>query len=326
MPARLVASEVEHRLPHIRRNGVGVPWLEPAAAFQQPKRRLLDEILSVEFSPCHSRNSAVCPPFDGWKAMLHEGFDRRYVCRGGLVRDHDFSIHGSLLEKRDNTPHWYRRKSEAGGVKSLRRAGNAAYNWRRMTTHITRLLHDWSTGDDEALNILMPLVHRELRQLARQHMRSERHGHTLQATALVSEAYLRLLTLKQIQWEDRDHFFAVAARLMRRILVDAARARDAEKRGFGTEPVPLDQAESKEDHSAGDLLFVDEALRKLQAFDARKAQVVELRVFMGLSVEETAAVLRVSVETVKRDWRLAKAWLKHELEPPAFQSDRSKQA
>ena len=158
-----------------------------------------------------------------------------------------------------------------------------------MTTHITRLLHDWSTGDDEALNILMPLVHRELRQLARQHMRSERHGHTLQATALVSEAYLRLLTLKQIQWEDRDHFFAVAARLMRRILVDAARARDAEKRGFGTEPVPLDQAESKEDHSAGDLLFVDEALRKLQAFDARKAQVVELRVFMGLSVEETAA-------------------------------------
>jgi RNA polymerase sigma-70 factor, ECF subfamily len=195
-----------------------------------------------------------------------------------------------------------------------------------MTTHITRLLHEWSTGDEEALNILMPLVHRELRQLARLHMRSERHGHTLQATALVSEAYLRLLALKQIQWEDRDHFFAVAARLMRRILVDAARARDSQKRGLGTEPMPLDAAESKEGHPAGDLLFVDEALRRLQAFDARKAQVVELRVFMGLSVEEAAAALGVSVETVKRDWRLAKAWLKHELELPSLQTDRSKQA
>ena len=205
MPARLVASEVEHRLPHIRRNGVGVPWLEPAAAFQQPKRRLLDEILSVEFSPCYSRNSAVCPPFDGWKAMLHEGFDLRYVCRGGLVRDYDFSIHGSLLEKRDNTPHWYRRKSEAGGVKSLRRAGNAAYNWRRMATHITRLLDEWSIGDEEALNILMPLVHTNSVR-SRADICAGAPCHTLQATALVNEAYLRLLTLKQIQWEDRDHF------------------------------------------------------------------------------------------------------------------------
>jgi RNA polymerase sigma factor (TIGR02999 family) len=186
-----------------------------------------------------------------------------------------------------------------------------------MTTHITRLLHDWSTGDEEALNVLMPLVHRELRQLARHHMRSERHGHTLQATALVSEAYLRLLALKQIQFEDRDHFFAVAARLMRRILVDAARARDAQKRGLGLEPVPLDEAASRQGHPAGDLLFVDQALQRLQAFDARKAQVVELRVFMGASVEEAADVLGVSVETIKRDWRLAKAWLKHELERPA---------
>ena len=186
-----------------------------------------------------------------------------------------------------------------------------------MTPPITRLLHEWSSGDEEALNVLVPLVHRELRQLARRQMNQERQGHTLQATALVSEAYLRLLDLKQIQWEDREHFFAVAARLMRRILVDAARARDAQKRGLGIEPVPLDHAESKETGAQADLLFVDEALKRLQAFDVRKAQVVELRVFMGLSVEEAALVLQVSTETVKRDWRLAKAWLKRELEPAA---------
>ena len=186
-----------------------------------------------------------------------------------------------------------------------------------MTPRITRLLHEWSSGDEEALNVLMPLVHRELRLLARRHMHHERQGHTLQATALVSEAYLRLLELKQIQWEDREHFFAVAARLMRRILVDAARARDAQKRGLGVDPVPLDEAESKEIGASADLLFVDEALQRLQAFDARKAQVIELRVFMGLSVEEAALVLGVSAETVKRDWRLAKAWLKQELEPAA---------
>jgi RNA polymerase sigma factor (TIGR02999 family) len=191
------------------------------------------------------------------------------------------------------------------------------YNERRMTPRITRLLHEWSSGDEEALNVLMPLVHRELRLLARRHMHHERQQHTLQATALVSEAYLRLLELKQIQWEDREHFFAVAARLMRRILVDAARARDAQKRGLGVDPVPLDEAESKEIEASADLLFVDEALQRLQAFDARKAQVIELRVFMGLSVEEAALVLGVSAETVKRDWRLAKAWLKQELEPAA---------
>jgi RNA polymerase sigma-70 factor, ECF subfamily len=185
-----------------------------------------------------------------------------------------------------------------------------------MTTRITRLLHEWSTGDEEALNILMPLVHRELRQLAREHMRHERPSHTLQATALVSEAYLRLLKLKRIRWEDREHFFAVAARLMRQILVDAARARDAQKRGLGVRPASLEEAqsaESTESNAASDLLFVDEALQKLQAVDARKAQVVELRVFMGLSIEEAAAALGVSAETVKRDWRLAKAWLAQEL-------------
>lgn len=184
-----------------------------------------------------------------------------------------------------------------------------------MTPRITRLLHDWSSGDEEALNVLMPLVHRELRLLARRHMRGERHGHTLQATALVSEAYLRLLELKQIQWEDREHFFAVAARLMRRILVDAARAKSAQKRGDGEQPVPLEDVQSARSDPENELLFVDEALQSLQAVDTRKAQVVELRVFMGLSIEEAADVLGVSAETVKRDWRLAKAWLKRELEP-----------
>ena len=192
-----------------------------------------------------------------------------------------------------------------------------------MKPRITLLLHEWSSGDEEALNVLMPLVHRELRQLARQHMRHERHDHTLQATALVSEAYLRLLELKEIQWEDREHFFAVAARLMRRILVDAARARKAQKRGAGEQAVPLEEAQSARSDPESDLLFVDEALQNLQAVDKRKAQVVELRVFMGLSVEEAADVLGVSTETVKRDWRLAKAWLKQELELPDRRSDGS---
>jgi RNA polymerase sigma-70 factor, ECF subfamily len=194
-----------------------------------------------------------------------------------------------------------------------------------MTPRITRLLHEWSSGDEEALNVLMPLVHSELRLLARQHMRRERHGHTLQATALVSEAYVRLLELKQIRWEDREHFFAVAARLMRRILVDAARARSAQKRGVGEQPVSLDEARSVQRDPESELLFVDEALQSLQAVDQRKAQVVELRVFMGLSVEEAAHVLGVSAETVKRDWRLAKAWLKRELEPADVRSNGTPQ-
>ena len=194
-----------------------------------------------------------------------------------------------------------------------------------MPPRITMLLRDWSSGDSAALNELMPLVHRELRLLARRHMRRERHGHTLQATALVNEAYLRLLELKQIQWEDREHFLAVAARLMRRILVDAARAKTAKKRGDGDEQVPLDEAQSARSDPESELLFVDEALQSLQSFDKRKAQVVELRVFMGLSVEEAADVLGVSAETVKRDWRLAKAWLRRELEPGELPADGSPQ-
>jgi RNA polymerase sigma factor (TIGR02999 family) len=180
---------------------------------------------------------------------------------------------------------------------------------------VTRLLHAWRAGDQDALDALMPLVYRELRQLARQQMRHERPDHTLQATALVNEAYLRLLEIKQIQWEDREHFFAVAARLMRRILVDSARARAADKRGHGMRPAPLEEGEAVGSNPVGDLLLLDQALRKMEAVDARKAQVVELRAFMGLSVEEAGLVLGVSAETVKRDWRFAKAWLARELAP-----------
>jgi RNA polymerase sigma-70 factor (ECF subfamily) len=181
---------------------------------------------------------------------------------------------------------------------------------------ITRLLQDWSAGEEEALERLVPLVYKELRLLARRHMGQERRGHTLQPTALVSEAFLKLLDIKRVQWQDREHFFAVAARLMRRILVDSARARGAHKRGDGVRPVPLDDMPSQPRSQQYDLLPLDEALLKLEQMDPRKARVVELRVFMGLSVDEAAVALGVSGETVKRDWRLAKAWLSAELEEP----------
>lgn len=177
---------------------------------------------------------------------------------------------------------------------------------------ITQLLRAWGGGNRQALDDLLPLVHDELRQIARCHMRGERERHTLQPTALVSEAYLRLLEIKEIRWEDREHFFAVAARLMRRILIDSARARKAAKRGDGVQPLPLEDAQAAL-APAADLIAVDQALRKLAAVDARKARIVELRVFMGLTVEEVANVLGVSPETVKRDWRLSKAWLATEL-------------
>jgi RNA polymerase sigma factor (TIGR02999 family) len=181
------------------------------------------------------------------------------------------------------------------------------------STRITRLLQEWSAGDDDALNTLIPLVHRELQRLARLRVAGEHVGLTLQPTDLVNEAYLRLLDIKEVQWQDRDHFFAVAATVMRRILVDASRQRGAQKRGEGVRPVSLEDAEAQADAAPQDLLALDEALRKLEAMDARKAKVVEMRFFMGLSVEQTALALGVSEETIKRDWRLAKAWLRQEL-------------
>ena len=178
---------------------------------------------------------------------------------------------------------------------------------------ITRLLVGWRGGDQAALEQLIPLVHDELRRLARRHMAHERVGHTLQATALVNEAFVRLIDVQQVKWQDRAHFFAMSSRLMRRILVDFARSKGYQKRGGGAQKVSLDEALVVTNEAGHDLVGLDDALNALAAFDSRKAQVVEMRFFGGLSVEETAEALKVSVDTVMRDWKLAKAWLLREL-------------
>jgi RNA polymerase sigma factor (TIGR02999 family) len=182
------------------------------------------------------------------------------------------------------------------------------------SNEFTRLLVDWSRGDEHALDELMPLVYGELRRLARRYLRNEKPGHTLQPTALIHEAYLRLVDQNLPRWESRAHFFGVASRLMRQILVDHARTRVAAKRGGGNK-VALDDAPvlASEEDVAG-LLALDEALRKLAAFDERKCRIIEMRSFGGMSVEETAAALGVSEPTVKRETRLAQAWLRRELE------------
>jgi len=178
---------------------------------------------------------------------------------------------------------------------------------------ITRLLVGWRGGDQAALEQLIPLVHDELRRLARRHMAHERVGHTLQATALVNEAFVRLIDVQQVKWQDRAHFFAMSSRLMRRILVDFARSKGYQKRGGGAQKVSFDEALVVTNEAGHDLVGLDDALNALAAFDARKAKVVEMRFFGGLSVEETAEALKVSVDTVMRDWKLAKAWLLREL-------------
>ena len=177
----------------------------------------------------------------------------------------------------------------------------------------TDLLLAWGRGDHDACDRLMPLVYDELRRLAAQYMRSEPVGHTLQATALVNEVYLRLVDVKRIQVEGRGHFFALAARMMRRLLVDSARARGNDKRGGRLRRVPLDEASGVFAKSRLDFEALDDALLKLESIHPRKVQVVELRFFGGLSVEETAHALGVSGVTVMRDWHLAKAWLLREL-------------
>ena len=174
---------------------------------------------------------------------------------------------------------------------------------------LTRLLVDWSNGDPAALDQLLPLVNDELRRLARGYMRRESPGHTLQTSALVNEAYLRLIDQKHVQWQNRAHFFGIAAQLMRRILIDHARSHQYAKRGRGAVKVSLDEAAAVTEARAAELLAVDEALEKLTAMDARKGRIVELRFFGGLTEEETADVLGVSVPTVQREWRAAKAWL-----------------
>ena len=177
----------------------------------------------------------------------------------------------------------------------------------------TQLLHAWSEGDQGALDQLMPVVYDELRRLARRYMADERPGHTLQTTALVNEAYLRLVDAAQLNWESRAHFFGVCAGMMRRILVDWARGRQAQKRGGDPRKLELDDALAIGSERGTDLVAIDDALQALAAVDARKSRVVELRFFGGLSVKETAEVLKVSEETVARDWKLAKSWLRREL-------------
>lgn len=176
-------------------------------------------------------------------------------------------------------------------------------------SEVTRLLKDWSGGDSAALDQLIPIVHDELRAVAARYLRRERQDHTLQPTALVNEAYLRLIDQKQVQWQNRAHFVGVAAQMMRRILVDHARNHNRAKRGGGARKVPLDEVAVLSEERADDLVRLDEALTALAAFDDRKSRVVEMRYFGGLSVKETAEVLQVSEMTVARDWKLAKAWL-----------------
>jgi len=175
------------------------------------------------------------------------------------------------------------------------------------------LLQAWGQGDQAALNQLLPLVHQELRRLAARHMRRERPDHTLQASALVNEAYLRLIAVKRVEWQSRGHFFAMASRVMRRILVDGARAKDARKRQAGNEQIPIDDVLAQVAAPIVDYAALDDALTALEANDPRKCRVVEMRFFGGMSEEETALALRCSLGTIKRDWRLAKAWLAREL-------------
>jgi RNA polymerase sigma factor (TIGR02999 family) len=210
----------------------------------------------------------------------------------------------------------------------LEKAGTAGENWHRPengrfrrriavihpdTPDVTGLLLAWGTGDETALERLVPLVHAELRRIARRCMAGERAGHSLQATALVNEAYLRLIDVQHVNWQNRAHFLAMSARLMRRILVDYARSRGYQKRGGLAVKVTFDEGLPVVGGRDQDLVAVDDALEALAKIDERKGKVVELRFFGGLSVEETAAVLKVSPETVMRDWKLAKAWLLSEL-------------
>ena len=183
-----------------------------------------------------------------------------------------------------------------------------------MSQEITQLLLAWNQGDEQALNRLMPLVHGELHRLAHRYMAGERPGHPLQTTALVHEAYLRLIDSSRVRWQNRAHFFAVSAQLMRRILVDVARARAQLKRGGDAILVSLDEAMEIPREPGADLIALDDALTMLAAFDERKSKVVELRFFGGMSVEETAEVLGISPMTVMRDWGLAKVWLLRELD------------
>jgi RNA polymerase sigma factor (TIGR02999 family) len=178
---------------------------------------------------------------------------------------------------------------------------------------ITQMLLDWSGGDREALERMMPIVYGELHRLAHRYMNRERAGHTLQTSALVNEAYLRLIDQRSVKWHNRTHFFAIAAQMMRRILVDHARGRQYAKRGAGAVHVSLDHADLRSNGPAAEVVALDEALTKLESMDPQQARVVELRFFGGLTIKETAEALGLSVDMVKREWSTAKAWLYREI-------------
>lgn len=178
---------------------------------------------------------------------------------------------------------------------------------------VTQLLKAWSHGDQSARDQVMSLVYQELRRMAHRHMRKERPGHTLQTSALVHEAYVRLVDQTEVEWRNRAHFYGIAAQMMRRILVDHARSRQYAKRGGDARPVSLDEGAIVSEARTAEVMALDEALVSLAAVDQRKSQIVELRFFGGLSIEETAGVLAVSPGTVMRDWTLAKAWLRREM-------------
>jgi RNA polymerase sigma factor (TIGR02999 family) len=183
-------------------------------------------------------------------------------------------------------------------------------------TNVTQLLKDWSGGDQAAADKLMPLVYEELRRLAHQYMRREKPGHTLQTSALVNEAYVRLVDQTKIQWEGRAHFFGIAARLMRQILVDQARRKNFAKRGGGAIRVSLDSNNEIAQQQSANVMALDEALKILEQTDPRKSRIVELRFFGGMSIDETAEALKVSPGTVMREWTFARAWLRNRMSQP----------
>jgi len=185
--------------------------------------------------------------------------------------------------------------------------------------NVTHLLLAWSNGNQAARDQLMSAVYDELHRLARRYMRRESPGHTLQTSALVNEAFLKLVDQRNVHWQNRAHFFGIAAQMMRRILVDYARTRTSEKRGAGTPALSLDEGLIVSDERSAEVVAVHEALEQLSQIDPRKEQIVELRFFAGLSVDETAEVLGVSPGTVMRDWTLAKAWLRREMSPELFE-------
>ena len=200
-------------------------------------------------------------------------------------------------------------------IREFLTVGNHKVSWMSGSGEITRLLAEWSDGNQAALDKLVPIVYDELRRLASNYMRGERPDHLLQTTALVNEACMRLMEREQVSCRTRTQFFAVAAQVMRRVLVDYARARDRIKRGVGATPLSLDDVAVVSDDRADELLAIDSALENLTSFDPRKGRVFELRYFGGMSVEEVADTLSVSPVTVARDWRMAKIWLRREIAP-----------